>query len=48
MEVLGKVLDDVRPNNYSASDNLSFAKELSMISVSLICLKIYLWMKQFV
>ena len=40
LQFLGKVLDDVRPNYYSTSDNVSFAKELNMISVSLVCLKI--------
>ena len=40
LQFLGKVLDDVRPNNYSASNNLSFVKELNMISVSPVCLKI--------
>ena len=40
LQFLGKVLDDVRPSNYSASDNLSLVKELKMISVSPVCLKI--------
>ena len=39
LQFLDKVLADVRPSNYSASDNLSFVKELD-IGVSPVCLKI--------